>query len=282
MDMQPMPSAPKSLGYFDYLKAAFNFRVPVKGLGGVPVNWLYLAAMGGLGVAAWPMLLIGAAGEIGFLTWMAGSKRFQRVVRASRRAKSGVEADAQTDAIMAKLSQNSRTRYEAIQKKCQDIVDIAGQTSDADAGSLETYAMHLAELRDVYVHMLAQAELLAKYSKDWSETDPLPEIAALEKEMEANDMTEAMHASRQATLDILRRRAQHREEISHRAQVVHSEIERLEQQIALLRDQALLTGDPSILSGSMDVAAGMLEDRNEWLTENAAFVNAISQLEQQQ
>ena len=43
----------------DYLKAAFNVRVRVPGLGGVPINWLYLTAIAGLSFAAWPMLLVG-------------------------------------------------------------------------------------------------------------------------------------------------------------------------------------------------------------------------------
>ena len=34
------------LSYWDYVKAAFNVRLPIPGLGGLPVNWL------ALGVAA--------------------------------------------------------------------------------------------------------------------------------------------------------------------------------------------------------------------------------------
>lgn len=278
--MDTRSSSSRRLGYFDYLKAAFNFRVRVPGLGGVPVNWLYVAGMAGLSLAAWPMALVGAAGELAFLTWMAGSRRFQQVVRAQARVQSGVDVDAVIDHLVETLSENGRARYEVLVRKCREVLEITRKASNIDARALDTYAVNLAELRQVHARMVALAEMFAEHSSDWTETDPLPEIEALEKEMEADGMDDQMRASREGTLEILRKRAAHREEISARARVVHSEIERLEQQVALLRDQALLTGDPSVLSSSMDVAAGMIEDRSEWLQDNAAFVQAMEQFEQ--
>ena len=41
--------------FADYLKAAFNVRVRVPGLGGVPINWLYLPAIAGLRFAAFDL-----------------------------------------------------------------------------------------------------------------------------------------------------------------------------------------------------------------------------------
>jgi len=262
-------------GFGDYLKAAFNVRVHVPPLGGIPLNWLYLAAMAGLGVAAWPMGLVGLAGEIAILTSLSTSNRFQTAVRAQLLAQQSGNVEEEMATAAAQLSPPSRQRYEAFTQKCDDVLQIARKLGQGSGSALETYETHLAELRDVYCKMLVFAEIMANYSRDWDKTDPQPEIAATEKQIADGKLDEQMLASRKAVLEVLKKRAESRAEVSKRANVLRSETERLEQQVALLRDQALLTRDPSVLSQSMDTAAGLLEEHNSWLQENSAFLQTL-------
>ncbi len=276
------PGSSREPTYADYLKAAFNLRVPVKGLGGIPVNWLYLAAAVGVGVAEWPLFLVGAAVEIAYLTTLAGNRRFQQVVRASRLARREATTEADVEAATAPLSPEGRARYEALKRKCEEVLDIARVTANVDPGTLDSYTTNLTQLRDVYTRMLVLQEALRRYSSDWNSTDPEPEIRAIEAQLKANGLTDQMRASREATLAVLRKRAETRREIAARGEVVTSEIGRLEQQVELLRDQVLLTRDPQVLSANMDVAAGMLEERSEWLQDNAVFAETLGQLTQAQ
>jgi len=273
---------PREPSFADYLMAAFNVRVPVKGLGGVPVNWLYVAVVAGVGIAAWPMLLVGAAGEVALLATLAGNRRFQQVVRAQRLARREAAAEAHAEVSVASLSPQARAQYEALARKCDEVLEITRGAAELDPGTLDAYTTNLAQLRSVHGRMLQLQEAFARYSADWEATDPLPEIRAIEAQLKADGLTDQMRSSRQATLDILRKRAESRQAIAARAEVIQSEIGRLEQQVALLRDQALLTKDPQALSANMDVAAGMIQERSEWLQDNATFVEALGQLTQTQ
>ncbi len=272
-NVAPAPSREPTYG--DYLKAAFNFRARVPGLGGVPVNWLYLAAVGGISLAAWPLLLVGAAGEVAFLTAMAGSAHFQRAVRAQWHARRGASTEADLVTVVAGLEKEARAKYKAFEDKCDDVLHLAQQLGKIGDTALETYTTYLTQLRMVYIRMLSLLETFARYSADWASTDPAPQIAAITRELQAKDLPEAVRTSRQATLDILQKRAQTRKDVLERAAVLRSEIGRLEQRLTLLRDQALLARDPTVLSQSMDDAAGMLEEHTSWLQENAALFEGL-------
>jgi hypothetical protein len=262
-------------GFGDFLKAAFNVRVHVPRLGGVPVNWLYLAAVAGASVAVPPLALVGLAGEIVLLTSLSTSGRFQTAVRAQRLAQQGGNEEAAMAANISQLAPGTRERYNAFAQKCEDVLQIARKLGQGSETALETYRTHLAELRDVYCKMLLFAEIMSSYSRDWDKTDPQPEIKVIEKEIADGKLPDPVLASRKATLEVLKKRAESRAEVSKRASVLRSETERLEQQVALLRDQALLTRDPSVFSESMDTAAGLLEEHNSWLKENAAFLQSL-------
>jgi len=270
---------PGEPGYGDYVKAAFNYRMPVRGLGGLPINWLFLGAVGVASIVAWPVLLVGAGAEVGFLTALANSDRFQRSVRARKLQSHDEAVQDQLEVVAGGLSPGAQARYAAFGQKCSEIVEIARKLQPADGSELQTYADHLAELRSVYVRMITLLEVFSRYSVDWNKTDPEPAMRAVEKELERADLSDSMRRSKEATLEILKRRAESRKAISERAHVLHSEIGRLEQEVALLRDQALLTRDPSILTQSMDSAAGILEQHNTWLQENAAVFEGLQQEE---
>lgn len=261
----------------DYLKAAFNVRVHVPGIGGVPVNWLYITAVAGLSLAAWPMLLVGAAGEVALLTSLATSGRFQRAVRAQRMARRGDSQEAAVEAAADQLSAQGQDRYATFARRCDEVLDIARRLGQADESAMQIYATHLSELRRVYARMLAFAELLSRYSRDWDRTDPALEMTAIEREIARGGLPEPVLASRKATLELLKKRAESRTQVAQRAVVLESELQRLEQEVALLRDQALLTRDPAVFSQSMDLAAGALEEHNTWLQDNAEFMQSLDE-----
>ncbi len=263
----------------DYLKEAFNVRVRVPGLGGLPVNWLYLIGMGIAGAALPPLWLAGAAGELALLASLSSSRRFQIATRARLKAELGAESATAVEEMVAGLSAGNRAKHAEFARQCEEILAIARRLGHADDNMLETYSVHLAELRTVYARMQTLLEMLFRYSSDWERNDPAPQIEVIEKELEDEGLPESVRKSREATLTILRKRLESRSQISARAHVIQSELARLEQQIALIRDEALLTRDPAVLSENMDAAAGVLEEHTVWLQENEALLEGLDQTE---
>ena len=59
-------TAVREPNFGDYLKAAFHFSIPVPGLGGLPLNYLFLGLTAGATIAYWPFLLFGSAAKGAF------------------------------------------------------------------------------------------------------------------------------------------------------------------------------------------------------------------------
>lgn len=273
------PKGPGEPTYTDYLKAAFGFRLPVPGLGGVPINWLYLAGIGVASIVAWPVSLIGAAGELAFLTLVSNNGRFQRATRARLKQSEVRYEEDDLEDLVASLPEASRQRYIVFKGKCDEILQIARSMAQIEDTAVGTYAVHLGELRRIYTKMIVILNMFSRYSTDWERTDPAPEIARIEKELSDPSLSEAIRKSNQATLDLLKKRAESRKSIVERANTIRAEINRMEQQVALFRDQALLTRDPTVLSENMDTAAGILEEHTVWLQDNAALLENAAQAE---
>jgi len=272
-------SPPRRMSYWDYIKAAFNYRLKIPGLGGVPINWLYVGLMGVASIVAFPAaLLLGAAGEIGYLAALSNNVRFQRAVRAGKRQERGQIAETELEAIVLGLSSDGQHKYDTFRQRCEEILQIARRMGRINEMALETYSFYLAELREVYARMIGLLDIFARYLKDWQKTDPTPKITAVEEQLEKDGLSDSVRRSRESTLEILRKRAESRKGIADRAATIRSEIGRLEQQVALLRDQALLTRDPTVLSDNMDAAAGILEEHTTWIQETATMFQGLDEM----
>jgi hypothetical protein len=68
----------------DYLKEAFNARVGVPGLGGLPLNWMALLGVGTLGLLHPGIWLVGAGLELAFVVGLAHNERIRNYVRGKR------------------------------------------------------------------------------------------------------------------------------------------------------------------------------------------------------
>ena len=68
----------EDLGFFDYVKAALRFKPKIRFLGGMPFNYLGLAAFGVLGIVSPAFWFLGAAAEVSYLALLSSNPRFQR------------------------------------------------------------------------------------------------------------------------------------------------------------------------------------------------------------
>ena len=90
-----------SLGYLDYLKAAFRWRARIPGLGRMPINAMGLAAFAVLGLANPGFWFLGAAAEVVYLLWLSSSDRFQNLVDGERLVGIFSERDLMTRVMVA-------------------------------------------------------------------------------------------------------------------------------------------------------------------------------------
>lgn len=267
---------PPRLSFFDFIKAAFNLRVPIPGLGGVPLNWLYTFCFVVLGLKFWPVLVIGAAIECWYLLFMASSSRFQKVVRSRRGRNSVAEGRRQLDEHMASVLRNSDRYYDYqdFTKRCDSILGEVRNVFGRDEVSIETYSGNLLDFCQSYGLLLRMLESLERQVAVNDDAQTRREIARLEKEIADAGLSERIKASKQATLKTMQELLVAHEQQVERVELTRCEIERLRQQVELLASQVSLTKDPAGLSQRMDTAAAVLEEHTAWLSVNGDLLQS--------
>lgn len=267
----------KNLGFGDYLKAAFTRRWPVPGLGPLPLNYMMLAAFGVLSIANAGFLFVGAAAELAYLFGLAGSKRFQNLVKGERLqgAKQSWDSDVQT--ALNRLSTESQARYRYLLTQCRQILGIGEALGDKDSlgGMSGLRTGGLNQLLWIFLRLLASREvLLANLSRvDGQALEK--EIGALEGRLEAAEEGSALARSLEGSLDIQRKRLDNLARAEESKQVIDAELERIQHQVVLIREESAVTGKAEILSSRLDAVSGALAETNRWMDQNATIFGEL-------
>ncbi len=262
--------------YFDYIKAAFNVRAPIKGIGELPVNWLALGALAILGIPLpflWPL---GAAAEIGYLFMLSGNQRFQRLVDQKLKADRQASAAQRRATLAAALTHEGRERLAGLEGNLAEIQRVSQTMQPASLGAIgDAQLAGLSQLHSIFLRLLVSRQTLEGYLDSGARAEVEKEIERLEAELEANGLPEAVRKSKQATLDIVKHRLQNLNQARDQRLFVEAELARIEQQVALILDDAMLTRDPATLSAKIDEVATNLGETNEWIRSNADLLGAI-------
>jgi hypothetical protein len=246
-----------------YLKAAFLVGVQVPGLGRVPVNLLGVAAVGIFGFVEPSLWLVGAGLEAAFVASLAFSPRFQRLADGLESLKGLQEEAAQVSALVAALPPDLQARLVALRRSAVRILDIyssLGYDAEATAhtrGSLE-------RLEWIYLKLLVARNHVV------NELGPesLPELAGRIAKLEARASDgqtrdgnlaglDALARSQEATLAILRRRAENLHSRDRLLAENESDLERIESQVALMRENAAIEGKPAAVEMEIELASDL-------------------------
>lgn len=136
-------------GLWTCIKAAFSARplgMPV------PPNWIFLAAVGMVGLVIPGVWLIGAGLEIAYLAWLATNERFVRVVDSQRPRATAPVPVASPDALLGRLDPLVRQRHEALVARCQEILQ--RQQAGGDASGIENLNEGLSRLLWIHLNLL--------------------------------------------------------------------------------------------------------------------------------
>lgn len=240
-----------------YLKAAFWVREKVPLLGDVPVNALMVAAFGALGVGHPAFWLLGLLGETAFLWALSASSRFRKLVDAQALEK---EQDTTLKAryeLVEQLSDEHRERLTRLRVQLAEIQRSYAAFAQDDI----TADSNLSSLRDlewVYLKLLiARQHLLSPHQKS-NAADISAEIEELEKELGYDKLSPALRTSKEATLELLRKRL---DAARHRIQTleeIQSDLERIETQFQLTMESAAMRAKPADMQLDLDLASRLI------------------------
>lgn len=263
-------SAEPSFG--DYLREAFNVRVKVPGLGGLPLNWMAIAGIGTLGLANPGFWLLGAGAELFFVMSLAHHPRFRAHVRrtraaAARRSESSDFASREAH-LLGKLGDPSRERYQALVARCGRVRELGGDDDTGVVGELAEEG--LSRLQWIFLRLLASRELLARQVDPRAARALRAELQEAQDALTGSDASEndKVRRSRQATVEVLQRRIRNLEDVDAHLTYIDSELRRIEHQAEALIEEAALAKDPDDLTRRIDAVAATFDDAQEWMRLN--------------
>lgn len=253
------------------LWAAFNARpmgMPI------PPNWFGLAAFGLLGAFLSPgFWLLGAGLEAGYLYWLANSRRFRNHVQAG----AGREdpADKRYQAMIEQLGHKQRVRQHEIEMRAREILGTLKRSPlmSAHSDSLEQLVwLHLRLL--LARHAIARVVETAEREAG--------SLAAQEKQIaarlaDANAGPELRRSLEQQQQVIDQRQAAHGD-AGRRFEHIESELQRIDQQIALIREQALLSSNEDQIGSSLDALTASFNETQRWLSGQRDLLDSLDMM----
>lgn len=266
-------------GFWDYVKAAFKrrFRVPL--LGAMPANQMALGVFAVLGIANPGFWLLGAAGEVGYLAFLASNERFQKVIDGERLLKVQRGWEDRVHSAVARLEPPSQERYRRLLAQCRAVLGISEALDDDSLGnSRDMRSRSLNQMLWIFLRLLASREMIEENSArvdlgalDW-------EIEGLESRIRELDPERdpTLIRSLEGTLDIQRKRRENRGQADNNLAVVDAELERIERQVELIREESAVSGKPEALSARLDAVTTTMSDTNRWIDEHADFFATLA------
>jgi len=266
------------LRFFDYLRAAFNAR-PM-GMW-IPPNWIGVAAfaMGGLlNPAIW---LFGAAAELSYLLLLASSARFQRVVDATKLPGLDPAKIQSARDRLARLSDRDRTRYNALEHRCQTIIERQGP--DVSSEAIAAQGQGLGRLLGIYLRLLLMRSAIEKTLEESDGNVRLGEsiedrIRKLTIQIKSDKITDDLRNSLRGQLDILEQRRERQREARTKLEFLEAELTRVEEQVELIREQAVLLANPEAVSNRIDEIAATLGGTTQWIQEQQQIYGRVEDM----
>ena len=252
-------------GLWDCVKAAFNARPLGMPL---PPNWIFLAAVGMVGMVVPGVWLIGIGLELAYLAWLATNPRFAKVVDAQRRGPPPPDPGQVQEGMLARLDPAARQRHEALAARCREILQRqqAGG-SEGSGGGIDNLNEGLSRLLWIHLRLLAARAPIEELV--------LGDARASEREVRTKELEETL-AKGKLEGELKRSVANKLAEVKQRLRSeVHSvELERRATELeARLADKDLGEDLRKSLVGQLEIVKQRQDKRRE-AREKLAFLDA--------
>jgi len=243
---------------FRYLKEAFLFKVPIPGLGSIPVNLILAIGFLILGFGHPGFWFIGLGLEACILYFLSTNSRFRKWIdlRDSEQLRKKVEVEKAL--LVDVLKPAAQQRLSQLEQKCSEVIE-RYKTDHAEGFQIETNREALSKLKWVFLKLLIAQNNLELLGKQTSEEGLKRQISLLESELTGEAMSESVKASKEATLDILNKRLQNFSRREESLQEIESDLQRVEAQVDLALENATLQGQPQEISANIDLFSRVLD-----------------------
>lgn len=241
-----------------YLTAAFWARPDLPGLGRMPINLLALIGVGVLGLANPGFWLLGLGIEVAYLFTLATNRRFQKTVDAEQVTLSSGDAEQKRQALIHSLAQEDRQRLTAIEQKAERILTVQRHSQFSDF-ALDGTREALGRLSWVYLKLLIARHRLLEQARLDTPGELETRATTLERELAGNNLSEAMRASKTATLEITRKRLGTLERRQQSLAEIDSDLVRTEAQVDLALENAAIQDQPTAIGTDLSLASHLLD-----------------------
>lgn len=256
----------KTLGLWDYLKAAFTARLPVKGLGGLPLNYLALGSFGLLGLINPGFWLVGAGLELAYLFSVTHNQRFRNLVDNDLLEEDQASFFGRQEQLQELLPSEARERLTHLQQRCDRVRDLSRKLG-LDEGSFDAWS--LASMQVIYQKLLLSHSVLQGQLAEISSERLARELDEAETQLlQASDDDFRLQQTLTSTVDILKKRIANVTEAQGKLRYITAELSRIEQQVELIVEEAALAKEANHLSSYIDSVVQTFGATETWLSAN--------------
>ncbi len=270
-----MPQEP--LGYLDYLSEAFHASPPVKGMGPVPVNKVFLAGAFILGFANPGFWALAAALEIIYLYFLSTHPAFQKYVQAKRMKIVDASRAEKINSMILSLDPASKKRLNALNANLNEITRLMNIDSDSATSFLrETKQRTLQQLSDVFLRMMFSKRVINDSLQNTDVDKIKREAKEIEMQLQKPGINEALARSHKANLEIQVRRITNIEKANENLDLVEAELKRIENQVHLIREEVAINRSPEALSSTLDRIGNTLTETEDWMNRHSDFFSKVA------
>ncbi len=265
--------AKSGLNFFDYVKAAFNRKLRLKGLGYVALNKLFLGLCAVLGLKNPGFWFLGVAIESTYLWYVATNATFQKVVQGELLEKNKEQWSSKQTDLLKSLDGASRSRYSSLRENCLGISErTRGDDLLTNVGNVS-----LNQLTWMFLKLLNSRITIKKTIDETPKNHLEKEIVDIETRLGKENANSAIHRSLQGTLDIQHRRLDNLVKAEENLKVIEAELERIEKQVYLLKEEMSVKNDPELLSMRLDGVMDSLQGTSQWMSEHNELFGMIEE-----
>lgn len=268
-----------SLGFWDYVKAAFWYKPRVGFLGPLPLNVMALFACVAASLATQNagFLFLGGAAEIGYLAFLASHPSFQKLIQGLRLLAKQEGWQQKVQASLARLRPDSMERYRRLYEQCRLILGISERFAADNMFSMrDLRAGGLNQLLWLFLRLLTSRELIVANVSSANRAELESEVERLRERLAKAEPESALARSLQGTLDIQSKRLENLDRALSSLEVIDAELERIEQQVHLIREEAAVTTSPDALSSRLDAITATLGETSRWMDQHSEFFGSLS------
>jgi hypothetical protein len=252
-----------------YWWAAFNARplgMPI------PPNWFALATFGMLGFFLTPgFWLLGAGLEIAYLFSLSTNPRFRRAIDVGEPSQDD-PVDTRYLELVRSLDPEQGKRQAQVEMRAREIL-----ARLAGSPLLSAHADSLQQLVWLHLRLLAARQAVAEVvaTGQREHAGLAAQEAQIAKRLQDPALDAALRNSLEQQQSVIDQRQAAHADASRRYEHAESELQRIDQQIALIREQALLAADHTNLGAALDALAASFNEAHRWLDGQRDLLGAL-------